>query len=60
VTGDPKVCNLTSALFFCKGKQKHKDAQSREDRRGDEACRRDLSARVKTCFQLSSEADQKK
>jgi hypothetical protein len=49
--------NLTSALFFRKRKKKHKDTQSREDRGGDEACRRNLSARLKTRFQVSSEAD---
>ena len=53
------LCNLASILFFCNRKQKHKDAQSRENRRSDEACRRNLSARLKTRFQVSSEADQK-
>ncbi len=56
----PGIRNLTSALLFRKRKQKHKDTQSREDRGGDEACRRNLSARLKTRFQVSSEADQKK
>jgi hypothetical protein len=53
------VPNLTSALFFRKRKQKHKHTQSREDRGGDEACRRNLSARLKTRFEVSSDADQK-
>jgi hypothetical protein len=48
-----------SAPFFRKRKQKHKDAQPREDRGGDEACRRNLSARLKTRFEVSSDADQK-
>jgi len=54
---NPGVRKLTSALLFRKRKQKHKDTQSREDRGGDEACRRNLSARLKTRFQVSSEAD---
>jgi hypothetical protein len=53
----PGVRNLTSALLFRKRKQKHKDTQSREDRRGDEASRRNLSTRVKTHFQLSGDTD---
>ena len=48
-----------SALFLRKRKQKHKDAQSREDRAGDEACRRNLRARLKTRFEVSGDADQK-
>jgi hypothetical protein len=47
------------ALSFRKREQKHKDAQTREDRGGDEACRRNLSARLKTRFKVSSDADQK-
>jgi hypothetical protein len=48
-----------SALLFRKRKQEQEDTQSREDRGGDEARRRNLSARLKTLFQVSSEADQK-
>jgi hypothetical protein len=48
-----------SALLFRKRKQKHKNTQAREDRGGDEACHRNLSARLKTRFQVSSDADQK-
>jgi len=55
----PGVGNSPSALLFGKRKQKHKNTQSREDRRGDEACRRNLGARLKTRFQVSSDADQK-
>jgi hypothetical protein len=51
----PGVGNSPSALLFRKRKQKHKDAQSREDRGGDEACRRNLGARLKTCFEVSSD-----
>jgi len=58
-SGDYGVGNRTSALLFRKRKQKYKDTQSREDRGGDEACRRNLSARLKTRFQVSSEPDQK-
>jgi hypothetical protein len=53
------VRNFTSTLLFRKRKQKHKNTQPREDRRSDEACRRNLSARLKTRFQVSSDADQK-
>jgi hypothetical protein len=49
-----------SALFFCKGKEKHKDPQSREHRGGDEPDRRNLRARLKTRFEVSGDADQKK
>jgi hypothetical protein len=50
---------FTSALFFRKRKQKHKDAQPGKDRGSDEACGRNFSARLKTCFVVSSDADQK-
>ncbi len=53
------IRDLTSTLFFRKRKQKHKDAQARENRCGDEARRRNLSARLKTCFEVSSDTDQK-
>jgi hypothetical protein len=56
-SGDARSPHLTSALLFRKRKQKDKDTQSREDRRGDEASRRNLSARVKTHFQLSGDTD---
>jgi hypothetical protein len=56
----PAKARGSSALFFPEAKQKYKGAQSRENRSGDEACGRNLSARLKTCFQVSSNADQKK
>jgi hypothetical protein len=55
--GDHGVIAATaSTLFSRKGKQKDKDAQSRENRCGDEACCRNLSPRLKTRFQVSSDA----
>jgi hypothetical protein len=54
------IVATASALFSRRGKQKHKNAQSRENRSGDEACRRNLSSRLKTCFKMSSNPNQKK
>jgi hypothetical protein len=55
----PESAISLSALLFRKRKQKHKNTQAREDRGGDEACHRNLSARLKTRLQVSSDADQK-
>jgi hypothetical protein len=57
--GLPRSRQFTSALFLRKRKQKHKDTQPREDRGRDEACRRNLSARFETRFEVSSHTDQK-
>jgi hypothetical protein len=48
-----------SALFLRKRKQKQKDTQPREDRGGDESGGRNFGARLKTGFEVSSDADQK-
>jgi len=53
------VRDLASTLFFCKRKQKHKDAQAYENCCSDQACRCNLSARLKARFQMTSNADQK-
>jgi len=59
LAGNPGSQQFTSALFFRKRKQKHKDTQSGKDSGGDEACRCNLCPGLKTCFEMSGDADQK-